>query len=204
MFPATRQAVLAATLMHPDRWWYLSDLAKHLGLSPSTLQRELAGLVEAGILRRRRDGNRVYFQANPDCPVLPELRRLMVKTVGLADVLREALQPLAAGIRVAMIYGSVARAEEQSGSDVDLLVVGDVGLSDLAPALKEAEKRLQRPINPMVYSAEEFARKARSGHHLITNVVKGEMIFLLGGRHELESLARGPAASHARRPKERA
>src|SRR4029434_3466031 len=111
LFPRTRQAVLAATLLQSDRWWYLSDLAKYLGVSPSSLQRELAALVSADILRQRRDGNRVYFQANPDCPFLPELQGLLVKTAGMVDVLREALTPFAKRIRWAFIYGSVARAE---------------------------------------------------------------------------------------------
>jgi DNA-binding transcriptional ArsR family regulator len=89
LFPRIRQALLAATLLHPDRWWYLSDLAKHLGTRPSSLQRELAALVDAGILNRRQDGNRIYFQPHPDCPFLPELQGLLVKTVGVVDALRE-------------------------------------------------------------------------------------------------------------------
>ena len=204
ILPKTRQAVLAATLMHPERAWYLSDLARHLGVTPSSLQRELAGLVEAGILRRRKDGNRVYYQADPDCPFLPELQGLMVKTAGLADVLRRALRPHATGICAALIYGSVARAEELSTSDVDLLVVGTIGLSDLAPALKKTEKRLRRPINAMVYSPEEFAEKVRSGHHLLTSVLKSEVIFVLGGPRELESLARREPDSHSHHKQRRA
>lgn len=198
LLPGTRQAILAATLTRPDRAWYLSDLAKHLGRVPSSLQRELAALVRAGILLRRQDGNRVYFQADPDCPVLPELRGLMIKTAGLADVIRDVLLPFGDGIRLALIYGSMARSDERSASDVDLLVVGEIGLSDLAPALKAAEKRLQRPVNPSVYSMAEFARKVKSGHHLLTRVVKSEVIFLIGGRHELESLGCGESSSRTR------
>ena len=82
LFPKTRQDVLAATLLDPNRAWYLSDLARHLGSQPSSLQRELAGLVAAGILRRSVDGNRVYFQADADCPCLGELRALMMKSSG--------------------------------------------------------------------------------------------------------------------------
>src|SRR5437773_7488411 len=104
LFPRTRQAILAATLLHPDRWWYLSDLAKHLVVRPSSLQRELAALTSAEILRRRRDGNRVYFQANPDCPFLPELQGLLVKTAGIVDVVRETLAPFAKRIDWAFIY----------------------------------------------------------------------------------------------------
>src|SRR4029434_2573948 len=144
LFPRTRQAVLAATLLQSDRWWYLSDLAKHLGVPPSSLQRELAALLSAGILRQRRDGNRVYFQANPDCPFLPELQGLLVKTAGMVDVLRETLAPFGDLLDSAFIYAWVARAWELRASDVDLMIIGTDGLADLSPALRRAEKRLRR------------------------------------------------------------
>src|SRR5215510_4172165 len=150
LFPQTRQAVLIATLLQPNRWWYLSDLAKHLGVSPSSLQRELAALVSADILRQRRDGNRVYFQANPDCPFLPELQGLLVKTTGMLDILREALTPFANRLHWAFIYGSVAHAEELATSDVDLMIIGKLGLAELAPALRHTEKRLSRAVIPAV------------------------------------------------------
>jgi predicted nucleotidyltransferase len=185
LFPRTRQAILTATLLQPDRWWYLSDLAKHLSVPPSSLQRELAALVSADILRRRRDGNRVYFQANPDCPFLPELQGLLVKTVGLADVLREALTSLQKRIHWAFIYGSVARAEELATSDVDLMIIGKVGLADLTPALRRAEKHLSRVVNPTLYSREEFATKLRARDHFLTSVLDGGKLFILGDPHEL-------------------
>jgi DNA-binding transcriptional ArsR family regulator len=185
LFPATRNAILAATLMQPERWWYLSDLAQHLGVPPSTLQRELASLVEAGILRRKRDGNRVYFQPDPDCPLLPELTGLMTKTAGLLDVLREALAPFAGSIRWAFVYGSVARAEVRSASDVDLMVIGAVGLADLAPALRKAERRLGRPISATVYTPEEFVKKRQAGHHFLKTVLQDEKLPIMGHEHEL-------------------
>src|SRR5215468_2947176 len=139
LFPRTRQAILIATLLQPDRWWYLSDLAKHLEVRPSSLQRELAALTSAEILRQRRDGNRVYFQANPDCPFLSELQGLLVKTAGIVDVLRETLAPFQKRIQWTFIYGSVARAEELATSDIDLMIIGQAGLSELAPALRRGE-----------------------------------------------------------------
>jgi DNA-binding transcriptional ArsR family regulator len=157
LFPRIRQVLLAATVLHPERWWYLSDLAKHLHVPPSSLQRELAALVDAGILRSRRDGNRVYFQPNPDCPFLPELQGLLVKTAGVVDTLREVLSRFATRIDWAFVYGSMARAEELASSDVDLMIIGQVGLAELTPALRRAEARLSRPVNPTLYTREEFA-----------------------------------------------
>jgi DNA-binding transcriptional ArsR family regulator len=185
LFPGTRKAILASTLMHPQRWWYLSGLAHHLGVPPSSLQREISSLVEAGILRRKRDGNRVYFQPDPDCPLFPELRGLMIKTAGLLDVLREALAPFASSIRWALVYGSVARSEERSSSDVDLMVIGQLGLAEIVPAIREAEARLGRPVNPTVYTAEEFAKKLAAGHHFLQSVLRKEILFVLGERDEL-------------------
>src|SRR2546427_5489214 len=185
LFPRTRQAILAATLLHPDRWWYLSDLARHLGVRPSSLQRELATLVHAEILRQRRDGNRIYFQPNPDCPFLAELQGLMAKTVGLVDMLREVLDPFADRIDWAFVYGSMARSKELAASDVDLMIIGRVGLADMATAVRQAEGRLNRPVNPTLYSREEFATKLAAGHAFLRAVLDGEKLFILGDPHEL-------------------
>ena len=185
LFPRTRQAVLIATLLQPDQWWYLSALAKHLGVRPSSLQRELACLTSVEILHQRRDGNRVYFQANPDCPFLPELQGLLVKTAGMMDVLRETLTPFATRIDWAFIYGSVARAEHLAASDIDLMIIGTVGLADLSPALRHAEKRLNRAVNPTLYSREEFATKRRARDHFLTAVLDGTTLCILGAPHEL-------------------
>jgi predicted nucleotidyltransferase len=189
LLPKIRQAVLAATVLHPDRWWYLSDLAQHLRVTPSSLQRELASLVAAGILQSRRDGNRVYYQPDPACPILPELRGLLIKTIGIADVLRDMLTPFGSKIDVAFLYGSVARGEETSASDVDLMIVGGLRLAEAASALREAEKRLQRPVNPTLFSPQEFVQKATEGNHFVTTVLRGEKIYLIGSEHDMANVA---------------
>jgi len=198
LFPKTRQAVLAATLLHPDRWWYLSDLAKHLGVRPSSLQRELKALVTASILNQRKDGNRVYFQANPDCPFLPELQGLLTKTVGVIDVLREVLASFAASLDWAFVYGSMARAEALATSDVDLMLIGEVGLAELTPALRRAEQRLGRPVNPSLDSRAEFVTKLRAGHHFLQTVLDGEKLFILGNPDELAAVTHHPPGAAAR------
>src|SRR5919108_5535455 len=200
LFPRTRQAILAATLLHPDRWWYMSALAKNLGVRPSSLQRELAALTSAEILRQRRDGNRVYFQPNPDCPFLPELQGLLVKTAGVVDTLQEVLSRFAKRIDWAFVYGSMARAQELASSDVDLMIIGQVGLAELTPALRRAEGRLGRAVNPTLYTREEFATKLQAGHHFLKTVLDGEKLFILGDPHELAAITYSPpgAATHAK------
>ena len=185
LFPRIRLGILAATCMHPGRWWYLSDLAKHLQVRPSSLQRELSSLVSAGVLLRRRDGNRVYFKPDPECPFLEELQGLMLKTMGLVDVLREELTPLSPRIMWAFVYGSIARGEEISSSDVDLMVIGDVGLASLTMPLQRAEKRLQHSVNPTVYTQAEVAKKLAEGHHFLHEVLQHEKLFVLGRANDL-------------------
>jgi predicted nucleotidyltransferase len=199
LFPRTRRAILTATLMDPAREWYLSDLARHIGVSPSSLQRELAGLVDAQILRRRADGNRVYYRAEVDNPIFGDLRGLVLRTAGLTDVLAESLAGLRSRLAVAFVYGSVARGDESASSDVDLMVIGGVGLSELAPALKDAEARLLRSVNPAVYRAAEVVEKLRAGHHFLGTVLGGAKLFIVGGEEDLAAAlgrAPRPAARH--------
>lgn len=199
LFPKTRQKLLSVLLLHPERSFFLSDLARHLQVGPSSLQRELGSLVSAGILKREAEGKHVYFQADPDCPVLPELQSLMIKTVGLVEALRQALQPTASDIRIAFVYGSLARGEALSESDVDLLVVGSIGLSRLSPLLRKVSHSLGREVNATVYSTDEFRRKA--SEHFLRSVLDREKLFVLGSRHELEEALGGETsrASSAQR-----
>jgi DNA-binding transcriptional ArsR family regulator len=191
LFPRTRQGILAATFLHPDRWWYLSDLAQHLRVRPSSLQRELSALVEAGILHRRRDGNRIYYQPDPECPFLTELQGLLAKTAGLADILKEALQLYETLIDFAFVYGSIAQERETSTSDVDLMIIGPLRLAELSPALREAERCIQRPVSPTIYTWGEFSRKLHDGNHFLSTVMGAEKFFLKGDERELaEALIR--------------
>jgi DNA-binding transcriptional ArsR family regulator len=184
----TKQQILAATILQPDHAWYLLELARHLRVRPSTLQRELKVLGEAGILKRHKNGNRAYFEADTSCPIFRELAQILFKTVGVADVLRKALQPVASRIDVAWIYGSMADASERSHSDIDLLVVGSVSLSEMAVILRKEEGQLGRAINPTVYQPEEFMRRCKEKNHFITGVLAKEPLFILGGPHELGKL----------------
>ncbi len=187
----TTQGLLAATVLQPQRWWYLSDLAKHLGRRPSSLQEPLAALVSAGILCRRKDGNRVYYQADADCPFLGELQGIIAKTVGLIDVLREALSPLSSEITVAFVHGSVAKSLERASSDIDLIVIGSLGLSKLSPVLEAAEGHLGRPINASVFSPQEFSKKIAAKNHFLHAVLEKEKLFVIGNTDDLARTARG-------------
>jgi predicted nucleotidyltransferase len=147
-------------------------------------------LSEAGILIRRREGHQVYFQANSVSPVFPEIKSLVIKTVGIADVLRNALAPLVDRIDRAFIYGSFAKNEEKGASDVDVMVIGDVSTREVVAAFRDAQKLLAREINPSVYAPHEFRDKLRSGHYFVKRVVSGPIIMLHGDEPGTKNLGR--------------
>lgn len=189
LFSKTRNGVLAATFGQPERWWYLSELADWLDTSPSSLQRELKALSSTGILKTRRDGNRIYFQAEADSPIFNPLRELVAQTLGVIPALKESLIQFAAQTEFVFIYGSVARGEEKSTSDVDLLIIGSIGLAELAPTLRRLEKKFKREFNATCFAPEEFKEKARCGNHFLTTVLKDEKIFIRGDADDLDRLA---------------
>lgn len=189
LFPSVRQGVLAATLTQPEKWWYLSELAEFLQTRPSSLQRELGSLEQSGILQQRKDGRRTYFKAETRSPIFRELRSIFDKTVGLIPALRVALDPFADKIACAFVYGSIARREERATSDVDLMIIGKVGLAALAPTLAKVEKRLGREVNVTNYSQDEFRRKISEGDHFLTTVLKGNVQFVKGEKRDLDAAA---------------
>lgn len=204
LIPKTRQLVISATTLDPDRWWRLSELARHIGVTPSSLQRELATLVDAGILESEPAERGARYRADRKCPLFPELERMMVKTAGVADVLRRALEWHKERVVAAFIFGSYARGTEVSGSDIDLMVVGDIGVADIAGRLKEAETTIGRPINVAVYSKREFSDKLAEGNHFLSTVAEGEKIFLIGDEDELGKLAKARAGTESRDKQKRA
>jgi DNA-binding transcriptional ArsR family regulator len=186
----TRQGILAATLVQPEKTWYVSELARRMGVPSSSLQRELRELAEAGILKVHRQGRMVYYQANPDSPLFPDLRGLLLKTAGLVDVIRDALKSLAARITLAFVYGSIASGQERSESDVDLIVIGSVSPADLALPLRRAREQLGRDINPTVYSVTEFNRKRTAKDHFLSQVLASPRLIVLGNENDLGKASR--------------
>jgi DNA-binding transcriptional ArsR family regulator len=194
LFPPARKRVLALLLNRPDGRWHLRDVGRQTGLALGTVRRELAGLVQAEIVTAAKDGNRTYYQANRASPLFPELAGLMRKTAGLADVLREALSPLADKIHVAFLHGSQVGDRATAASDVDILVVGEATFGEVASALSPCQDRLGREINPTVYPKEEFRRKVAAGHHFLLTVLESPKVFLLGDERDLTEVAgRRPA-----------
>ena len=201
LFGRARRLILGWLLGHADEEFFVRELVRRTGLSPGSVQRELAALFRAGLVSRRTSGRQVYFRADRSSPVFPELQSLFVKTAGLGDVLREALRPLKDQIRVAFVYGSAARHELRNDSDIDLLVVGDVSFGEVVDALTGAERALGREVNATVYPLQEFRSKIAAGQHFLTSVLKTPVVFVIGGRDDLEAVGAGEQVS--RRPRSR-
>lgn len=182
--------LLKVFFLSPSRDFYQRELAVTLGERLFVIQTALKRLIEAGLIEFRARGNRTYYRANQSHPAFPDLKALVLKTVGLGESLRAHLRGLEGRIKVAFVYGSVARGEEGAASDVDLMFVGDISGRELASVLAPARKSLNREINPTTYAPDELRRKVREGSPFIREVLAGPKMFLLGDERALARLSR--------------
>jgi len=199
LFSRTQQRVLGVLFGRPDQSFFANEIVRLVGGGFGAVHRELAALEAAGLVTARRIGNQKHYQANRDAPIFEELRGIVVKTAGLADVLREALAPLAPRIRAAFVYGSIARGDERAGSDVDLMVIGDVKFADVVGALAPAQEALRREVNASVYPALEFSKKTAGGEPFLKRVLADRRIFVLGGEGDVGEPGTHRQAQGARR-----
>lgn len=196
LLPKTRRAILGLLFRNPTEAFYEREIMRAIDGGRGAVQRELANLTRFGLVRRDVRGDRVYYGANEECPIFPELRGLILKTVGLVDVLRAALEGVH-GVRLAFVYGSFARGEAGPESDVDLIVVGDVTFAHISRALRTAHDRLGRVMNPTVYSVGEFREKLADRHPFLRRVLSGGKLFVVGDAHVLAELAGEGLAAQA-------
>jgi predicted nucleotidyltransferase len=190
LFGKTRRVLLGLLFANTDREFYVQQLIKAVGSGRGALQRELTNLEKAGIIRRLERGNMVYYKANSDCPIYEDLRSIVLKTVGIGDVLVESLSSLTDRIYSAFFYGSFATGAEDRFSDIDLFIVGDISLLEIVRALGHAQIKLGREINPTIYPVPELQEKFKEGHHFVKSVLEGPKQFIIGGSDELEGLVK--------------
>jgi DNA-binding transcriptional ArsR family regulator len=184
LFPKVRAEVLRLLFADPGKELHLRELSRLSQLALGTLQAEVRKLAAAELILARRDGNRLYYRANSAHPVFPELQGLALKTTGLREQLMDALAGLD-GVRLAFVFGSQAAGTAGASSDVDLLVVGTVGLRVLAPRLRPVTGTLGREINPHVLAPATLSAKARSGDAFVASVLAGPKLWVIGGADEL-------------------
>lgn len=176
----TRSAILSVLLLRPEASLHVREIARLTGAHAGSLHRELRTLAEFGVLLRDEVGRQVHYRANTDCPVFLDLAGLLRKTTGLVDVLRSALQPLSERIEFAFIHGSMARGNVHVHSDVDVMVVGDVGFADVVLALESAQDAVGREINPIVLAPGEFQARRNQRDSFVDHVLQGPKLWLIG------------------------
>ena len=182
LFTTTQQRLLALLFGQPGRSFFASELIRLTGSGSGAVQRELKRFASSGLVSVSPIGRQKHYQANPDCPVFEEMSGIVRKTLALAEPIRRVLEPLAARVEFALVYGSVAEGTETAGSDIDLLVVADgVMLEELYEALSPVETGLARRISPTLYTSREFEERRAAGNPFLTNVLAGEHVILIGG-----------------------
>jgi predicted nucleotidyltransferase len=194
LFGAYRRQILGLLLLRADETFYVREIARVTGVPAGSIHRELKALSDAGLLTRTSSGNQVRYQANPECPIYEELASIFRKTAGLADVLRELLQPLSKKIEFALVFGSVAAGKAKAGSDIDLLVIGSASFAAVVEACHAGGERLGREVNPVVMTRAAFEQKAVRGDRFVSRVLKESRIFVMGDASEFGKLAKDRTA----------
>jgi predicted nucleotidyltransferase len=189
LFSKVRQRVLALLYSQPDSSFHTNEIIRTTHSGTGAVQRELEKLAAAGLITKTHIGNQKHYQANRGTPLFSELRGIILKTFGLADILRQTLKPITTQIHIAFIYGSIAKQEDTAKSDIDLMLVSDnLTYADLFQLLEKAEKKLGRPINPTFYSPSEWTRKWKKGNNFLARLAEQPKIFLIGTEDDLIKL----------------
>lgn len=179
LFSGVQRRLLALLLMRPDESFHVREVARLAGADAGSVHRTLRQLERAGLVTASPAGNQIRYQADRSSPIFAELQGIVRKTVGLADLLRDALKPLGAGIREAFVFGSVARGEEGPRSDIDLMVIGDVAFDDVVVAIYPLQEQLGREINAVVLSPNQYQARLQD-QGFASRVASGPRIPLIG------------------------
>lgn len=185
LFGEYRKRILGLLLLHPEQGYHVRELARLTNTSAGTLHKELSKLSNAGILQSKKVGNQQHYSANMQCPIFEELASIFRKTSGLADVIANALSSAKNQIQLAMVFGSVARGEEQANSDIDVMVIGDISFGDVVSLLHESQATLRREINPVVYSVDSFKTRVEKNDSFLKEILNKPKLFIIGSEHEL-------------------
>ena len=184
LFTTTQQRVLGLLYSQPGRSFYTKEILRLTGMGVATIKRELDRMVAAGILTLRRQGNQHHYQANPDCPIYQELLSIVRKTIGVVDVLKQALEPFTDRIDWGFVFGSVASGKESANSDIDLLLIGGITFSEAVSALHPAQEALAREINPKVYRPDEWQRLLKKKDAFVKELLAKPRLDVMGQGYE--------------------
>jgi predicted nucleotidyltransferase len=197
LFGEYRKRILGLLLLHPEQSYHVRELARLTNTSAGTLHKELSKLSNAGILQSKKVGNQQHYSANLQCPIFEELASIFRKTSGLADVIVDALSNVKSQIALAFVFGSVARGEQQANSDIDVMLIGDIGFGDVVSLLHGSQSTLMREINPVVYSVDEFKNRIKKNDSFIKEILIKPKLFIIGSENELRKFTENQTTSIA-------
>jgi predicted nucleotidyltransferase len=179
-----RVEILSVLALNPESSFNINELSRVTGFSLRGVDRELKNLLSGGLLRREISGNQHRYQLDPACPIHKEVKGIIAKTVGVAEVLKRGLAQVKDAIHLAFIYGSFASGDYGNQSDVDLFIVSDISGVKLAELLGPLQEQLGRPINTSQFSLLEYQQRKDKGDHFVNRVLDGAKMVLFGSLNE--------------------
>jgi predicted nucleotidyltransferase len=179
-----RIEILRIFSLFPDSKYNINELSRMTTFSPRGIEKELKNLLKGGILKKEVAGNQHLYQMDSRCPINLEIKNLIVKTIGIADVIKQALEPIATDIELAFIYGSFASGDYGNDSDIDLFLVTEIAGLKLVELLGNLQSKLGRAINVSQFTADEYRKRLDEKDHFLTRVLEGPRIDIIKQRHE--------------------
>ena len=180
--------ILAIFLMNPDQEYYQAEIHTRVGGALRNVQKMLLKLEKPGLITQFKRGKMAYYRVNREHPAFQDLKHLFLKTISIGDVIRDGLQEVADKVELAFIFGSYAKGEEASHSDIDVFILGNLSLREIAEAMGAVTDATQREVNPVVYSREDFQKRAEAHNHFILELLSCPKIWLIGNEHDLNSV----------------
>ena len=168
--------------------YHLREIQRRAGLAIGTIRQEANKLERIGLIQKRQDGNRTYYQADKSHPLYSAIHDLVLKTTGLTDILKNSLS--IPEIKFAFVFGSVAGGTENAHSDIDLFIIGDIGLRAASRLLKEPIQKINREINPHILSLEEFIKRKKEKEHFVAAVLDSPKIMIIGNEDDVAELGK--------------
>ena len=184
----TRKEILQLFFLDPTKRYYLRELERILNISVGNIRRELLSLEKSGLFKHEKAGNQVYYSVNKEAPIFDEFSRIVFKTIGVGGVIKNALKKNK-GIKLAFIFGSYAKGEEDSLSDIDLMVIGKPSEDKLILEILKVEKKLSREVNYHIFSLADWEKRIKGENSFLKNILSQAKIFLIGDKNELSRIS---------------
>jgi len=165
---------------------HVREIQRRSGLNDSTIRQELKKLTDLNLISGRKDSNRIYYSANKENPLYRDIQSLVIKTSGLVDVLKASLKD--ERIKIAFVFGSIPKGEVKAGSDVDLMVIGEIGLRGLSSLLSGVSEKIGREVNPFALSRTEFRNRVKDKEHFLSSVLRSPKVFVIGNENDLSAM----------------